>query len=90
MSWVVHNAVSIHEDLEISYTTLRKTVMERLGLSDRSTMIVSAGRLSPEKGHCFLIEAIGMLDKKSNGTYFVFCAAGKVFVKRNWKTRPKN
>ncbi len=75
-SWVVHNAVSINNNLNRSDINLRKRVIERLGLSDNSTIIVSAGRLSPEKGHRFLIEAISKLSNKANGAYFVFCGDG--------------
>lgn len=79
MSWVVHNAVSINKNnknLSRIDKDLRQSVFNRLGLSNNSTMVVSAGRLSPEKGHCFLIEAISMLGKNANDTYFVFCGEG--------------
>jgi glycosyltransferase involved in cell wall biosynthesis len=55
---------------------LRKEVLERLGIPNAIEMVVSAGRLSPEKGHQFLIEAIGMLQGSSNKTHFVFCGDG--------------
>ncbi len=75
-SWVVHNAVSVNENRGRLDINLRKTVLKRLGLSNGRTIVVSAGRLSPEKGHRFIIEAISILGEKTKDTYFVFCGEG--------------
>jgi len=75
-TWVVHNAVSVNGSPKKTDFDLRNTVLERLGLSNKKSLIVSAGRLSPEKGHEFLIEAIGILANKANGAHFVFCGDG--------------
>jgi glycosyltransferase involved in cell wall biosynthesis len=75
-SWVVHNAVAADSSRESLSRDLRKEVLERLGIPGGVEMVVSAGRLSPEKGHRFLVEAIGMLQGGSNNANFVFCGEG--------------
>jgi len=75
-SWVVQNAVSVESFQGSKNSNLRKEVFKRLSIIDGSAMVVSAGRLSPEKGHRFLVEAIGKLRGNSNDTHFVFCGDG--------------
>jgi glycosyltransferase involved in cell wall biosynthesis len=75
-SWVVHNAVAADSSRNSLSGDLRKEVLERLGILGAVEMVVSAGRLSPEKGHRFLVEAIGMLRGSTNNTHFVFCGDG--------------
>lgn len=75
-NWVVHNAVSIDRLGKGQATELRGTVCKRLGIPENSKMIVTAGRLSPEKGHRFLVEAIGKIVKKEKNTFFIFCGTG--------------
>ena len=72
-SWVVHNAISVNST---GTTDKRKEIFEEFGIPSNATMVVSAGRLSPEKGHRFLVEAIGMLKGSINNTHFVFCGDG--------------
>jgi glycosyltransferase involved in cell wall biosynthesis len=72
-SWVVHNAISVNSTRT---TDKRKEIFEEFGIPSNATMVVSAGRLSPEKGHRFLVEAIGMLKGSINNTHFVFCGDG--------------
>ena len=74
-TWIVHNAVSVNEKPKRNLD-LRGKVLERLGLSNGDSLVVSAGRLSREKGHRFLIDAISILGAKANGTHFVFCGEG--------------
>jgi len=74
--WVVRNAVAADSSRDSLSGDLRKEVFERLGIPNAVGMVVSAGRLSPEKGHRFLVEAIGMLQGSSNKTHFVFCGDG--------------
>ena len=73
---VVHNAVSIDSFESLKKINMRKEVLERLGIPSEGKLIVSAGRLSPEKGHRFLVEAIGMLRGSMNNNHFVFCGDG--------------
>jgi glycosyltransferase involved in cell wall biosynthesis len=75
-SWVVHNAVAAEASMDSLSEDIRKEVLERLGIPDSAEMVVSAGRLSPEKGHRYLVEAIGLLEKTSNNSHFVFCGDG--------------
>lgn len=75
-NWVVHNAVSVVPHVKGEVDALRRTVRERLGLPHGTGMVVYAGRLSPEKGAEFLVDAIGEMGEKASGTYFVFCGDG--------------
>jgi glycosyltransferase involved in cell wall biosynthesis len=74
--WVVHNAVSVASLEEGRDTAIRAIVCKRLSIPENSKMIVTAGRLSFEKGHRFLVEAIGKMGKKAKDTYFIFCGEG--------------
>lgn len=75
-SWVVRNAVATDSSRDSLSGDLRKEVLERLNIPSAAEMVVSAGRLSPEKGHWFLVEAIGILRGSINNTHFVFCGDG--------------
>jgi glycosyltransferase involved in cell wall biosynthesis len=75
-SWVVRNAVAAASLTDTACGDLREEVLERLGIPNAIEMVVSAGRLSPEKGHRFLVEAVGMLRGGINNTHFVFCGDG--------------
>jgi glycosyltransferase involved in cell wall biosynthesis len=75
-SWVVQNAISVESFQTSQGGNLKKEVLERLGIIDERKMVVSAGRLSPEKGHRLLVEAIGKLRGNSSDTHFVFCGDG--------------
>jgi glycosyltransferase involved in cell wall biosynthesis len=75
-SWVVHNAVSVDSLRKGEETEMRGIIFERLGIPKNSKMVVTAGRLSPEKGHRFLVEAIGKMGKKAKNTFFIFCGEG--------------
>ena len=74
--WVVHNAVSINGDEQNNDNGFRDAFLKTNHLPDNCTLAITAGRLSPEKGHRFLIDAIGLLDAKTEDTYFVFCGDG--------------
>lgn len=74
--WVVHNAVNAPDSDNKLNSKSRKETFEKLGVSLNNKMIVTAGRLSQEKGHRYLIEAIKMLGEKANNVSFVFCGSG--------------
>jgi glycosyltransferase involved in cell wall biosynthesis len=75
--WVVHNAVEIPDDSTFKHNQLlRQDIYSRLGITAHHKMVVTAGRLSQEKGHRYLIDAIAKLGNKINGISFVFCGAG--------------
>ncbi len=75
-SWTVHNAVSVQPLPAEEGTDLRKRVCEKLGVPDNAVLVVSAGRLSQEKGHRYLVDAIHKIGPSADGAYFVFCGEG--------------
>ncbi len=76
-SWVVHNAVSVTHFEDRADVTPRGIICERLNIPEDCQLIVTAGRLSPEKGHRFLVEAIGkMKGAGQEKVFFVFCGDG--------------
>ncbi len=75
-TWVVHNAVEADSSEDSLSEYHRQEVFDRLSIPNGATMVVSAGRLSPEKGHRFLVEAIALLQRSSNSSHFVFCGDG--------------
>ena len=74
--WVVKNAVAIQAQSLGHVLASKSEISLRLGIPDQAQLVVSAGRLSPEKGHRYLIEAIAGLRKKQPDAYFVFCGEG--------------
>jgi len=72
--WMVHNAVnSSHPSIDpVASGNLRKS----LGIGDGGALVVSAGRLSPEKGHMDLLHAIRLMPNYGNENHFVFCGDG--------------
>jgi glycosyltransferase involved in cell wall biosynthesis len=76
LSWVVHNAISVGETPDEPTWDLSVDVRERLGIPQGTKIVVSAGRLSPEKGHRFLVEAISKMGKNISDAYFIFCGDG--------------
>jgi glycosyltransferase involved in cell wall biosynthesis len=76
-SWVVYNAVSAIADIGAGTAEIRRTVFRKLNIPEYMLMVVSAGRLSPEKGHRYLIEAIEKMGERANDAAFVFCGDGR-------------
>ncbi|MHA1279572.1 MAG: glycosyltransferase family 4 protein [Candidatus Helarchaeota archaeon] len=74
--WVVHNGVDLPEGFNKDRTRIREDVFDELKIPLNSLMVVSAGRLSPEKGHRFLIDALSHIKEEIENTYFVFCGEG--------------
>lgn len=75
-SWIVHNAISANSTERDSKADLRENVLQKLGIPLDSKLVVTAGRLSPEKGHKYLVHAIARMGEKSNNAHFVFCGQG--------------
>lgn len=75
-AWVVHNAVLTATLSRHPGGESRRKVLASLDLPEDAKLVVSAGRLSPEKGHRFLVEAIAKLNSPSKGVYFAFCGDG--------------
>lgn len=75
--WVVHNSVNINKLDKERRDLIKKAVYSRLGIKDMSRrLIVTAGRLSPEKGHRYLIEAIAKINHETINATYVFCGEG--------------
>ncbi len=72
-NWVVHNAISVNSNRPME---VGKEIFKQFGILGEVKVVVSAGRLSPEKGHRFLVEAIGILKPEVTNTHFVFCGDG--------------
>jgi len=72
---VVHNAVEVNPDQTGPNSPEKAEVFRSLDIPKDVTLIVSAGRLSPEKGHRDLIEAIPQINQREK-TFFVFCGEG--------------
>jgi glycosyltransferase involved in cell wall biosynthesis len=67
---VVHNAVFVPEQLQ------RKKIIESFSLPRDAVVIVSAGRLSPEKNFAGLIEAAIPIIRQRNNIYFIVLGEG--------------
>jgi glycosyltransferase involved in cell wall biosynthesis len=73
--WVVHNAIHT-PDAPCDATTYRSQVSSRFGLPLDAIWCVTAGRMSPEKGHRDLIQAIALMGEHAARCYFLFCGDG--------------
>jgi glycosyltransferase involved in cell wall biosynthesis len=73
--WVVHNAVSTPASVH-DLQTARRSVLKRFELPVDSLLCVSAGRLSPEKGHKDLLGAIAAMGEQAFGCSFLLCGDG--------------
>lgn len=87
-SWVVHNAVVTPQRNNLTNNEIKNKVFAKLAIPDNSKLVVSAGRLSPEKGHKYLVDAIGQISKKRKNTIFVFCGDG--VCKKDLENQAKN
>ncbi len=74
--WVVHNGVKIEFDPNKDVQEIKKRVHERFDIPSEAVLAITVGRLSPEKGHRYLLEAIAQTDFKNNRTYYLFCGDG--------------
>jgi glycosyltransferase involved in cell wall biosynthesis len=62
---VVHNAVEIHPDLDLQIGAARHRLRARLGVARHERVVVAIGRLSQEKGHADLVDAVARLRAQS-------------------------
>lgn len=72
---VVRNAISVN-DYPVYSSIHRSKFRQKLGINDDAIMVVSAGRMSKEKGQIYLINAIDKIYDKIANVYFVFCGDG--------------
>ncbi|HEB71325.1 MAG TPA: glycosyltransferase family 1 protein [Nitrospirae bacterium] len=75
-SWVAHNSISVDAMKKKQNGALRNSVFKRLGVSENEKMIVAAGRLSPEKGHKYLVDAVHKMRESSFEVSIVVCGEG--------------
>lgn len=73
--WVVHNAVSPPDPI-LEFRIARARIFSRFELPVDSLLCVTAGRLSPEKGHEDLLLAIAAMGERASGCSFLFCGDG--------------
>ncbi len=79
-NWVVHNAVVVPPQDKEAQRSAKKAICSRFDLHPDARLVVAAGRLSPEKGHRFLVEAVGLLAGKIEKTFFFFCGDGPCYT----------
>jgi glycosyltransferase involved in cell wall biosynthesis len=79
--WVVHNAISVNWALTENSAEQHAKILAGLHIPLDAKIIVTAGRLSPEKGHRYLVEAIPAVYRERNDAFFVFCGDGPMTEK---------
>jgi len=79
--WVVHNAISVKDFPLEKASGKNEGVLASLNLPPNSKLILTAGRLSPEKGHRYLVDAIPRVHLERKDVYFVFCGDGPLIGK---------
>lgn len=72
---VVHNAVW-EPEYRCNDPSYAASVRAQLEIPEGGKLVVSAGRLSPEKGHAYLIESVAQLVKDKIDAVFAFCGDG--------------
>ncbi len=79
-SWVVHNAVVVPEQNKVQNDKAKQAIQCRFDIPPGVKIVVAAGRLSPEKGHRFLVDAVGLLKNKVDDIAFFFCGDGPCYT----------
>lgn len=73
---VVHNVAEVRSISIERRMELRRKLRARLGLPNESAIVATAGRLSPEKGVAYFLQAIPMIDKWFPMVRFVVFGSG--------------
>jgi len=74
-SWVVHNAALL-DNSPASESGDREKFCEEIGIDPDAIIAVAAGRLSPEKGHRFLVKAMADLKERDVNLICLICGDG--------------
>lgn len=74
--WVVHNSVALENLNSFDRQAFRSKLFNEYSIPAYAVLGVAAGRLSPEKGHRFLIEAAATVNKQRKDIYFLICGDG--------------
>lgn len=75
-TWVVHNAVVVPANDPGRDAEIKSEVHAHFQIPEKTQIVVVAGRLSPEKGHRYLVEAVSLLAGKALDAVFLFCGDG--------------
>lgn len=86
-SWVIHNAVNVAESLTAVTKKEKAEVFERLGVPQQALLVVAAGRLSPEKGHRYLVEAVAKTQPLERDVCYLFCGEGQCMAELQAQSR---
>jgi glycosyltransferase involved in cell wall biosynthesis len=78
-SWVVHNAVVVPPKDDVQIEAAKQAIQSRFDIPVGEKIVVAAGRLSPEKGHRFLVDAAARLNQAGEKAFFVFCGDGPCY-----------
>ncbi|MHA1280620.1 MAG: glycosyltransferase family 4 protein, partial [Candidatus Helarchaeota archaeon] len=62
-------------------------VFERLGVPQQALLVVAAGRLSPEKGHRYLVEAVAKTQPLERDVCYLFCGEGQCMAELQAQSR---
>ncbi|OKY75633.1 MAG: hypothetical protein BM485_07890 [Desulfobulbaceae bacterium DB1] len=79
-SWVVHNAVVVPPRDDAQVEAAKQAIHSRFDIPSDAKIVVAAGRLSPEKGHRFLVDAVARLNQEGNEAVFIFCGDGPCYT----------
>lgn len=74
--WVVHNATAVKPRLPEANLKSRESVCKEFSIAADKKLAVIAGRLSPEKAHTILLDAVKMLGDKLDDTVILICGDG--------------
>ena len=86
-SWVIHNAVNVAESLTAVTKKEKTEIFERLGVPQQALLVVAAGRLSPEKGHRYLVEAVAKTQPLERDVCYLFCGEGQCMAELKAQSR---
>jgi glycosyltransferase involved in cell wall biosynthesis len=87
--WVVHNAIHTPDTIA-DEAGFRSKVSKQLGLPGDAIWCVTAGRLSPEKGHADLIQSIALMGEHTAKCCFLFCGEGPCQAQLESQTQALN
>jgi len=74
--WVVHNATTVKTKSSEKNKKSRAEICKEFSLPESKKIAVIAGRLSPEKAHTILLDAVKILGDKLDDTVIFFCGDG--------------
>ena len=88
-STVIHNGVD-PEEVQNAEAVDARTTRAQFGVSSQGKMLLCAGRFRHEKGHRFLIEAVGRLKQRGLGPRLVLAGTGPLTADVVAEVRKRN